>query len=59
MGRKQKHLLNATFIPRPLEPLRTSLGRAKQSECVGDLTRLILGNARWIMRLLEIHPGLC
>jgi hypothetical protein len=50
-------LLNAGFLVRLQEALCTTLWWTKQTKCIRDLTRLILGYRSGIIRFFDFEPG--
>jgi hypothetical protein len=58
MRREQEHVLDACLFPCLQEALRATFRRTEQSECIGNLARLILRDCRGIVRWLELEPGL-
>jgi hypothetical protein len=58
VSREQEHVLNAGFFAGLQEPLGTTLRRPEKPERIGDLTGLVLGDRRRIMRLRKLEACL-
>jgi hypothetical protein len=58
MRREQEHVLDARLLPSLEKALGTTFRRAEQSECIGNLPRLILSDCRGVVRRLKLEAGL-